>query len=203
MSVYGRPQRTVRAIESILKQTINGWEAYITGDGCPQFFDLISSHYFEDLKKQAVLNGNILHISNLDPHKGGFGYQVINTNRMRALGKYFVFVDNDDVILPNHFENYLSGIEGTDNDLVFFDSFIEPDNRIRISKLEEGHIGHSEIIVKTDCLRYLKPHVPQYGHDWYFIREMIERGFKCAKAEGKPQTYIVKGTPAKREQGID
>ena len=49
MASYGRPQRTIRAINSIANQNINGWEALVIGDGCPVMQDFIDSDYFEDL----------------------------------------------------------------------------------------------------------------------------------------------------------
>ncbi len=202
MPCYGRPQRTLRAIESICNQTVNGWEALITGDGCPIMADLITSNYFSDIIREVNARGNSLCISNLSENKGGCGYNATNYNRNRATGKYFMFVDNDDVVKPNHVENYLSGIEGTDYDFVYFNTFNEAFNGDRISELRYGGIGHNEIIVRTEFLKQMPPHTPEYGHDWELVQNMMKTG-KYAKAEGKPMTYIIKGVPAKREVGID
>lgn len=202
MPSYGRPQRTIRAIECILNQNINNWEALVVGDGCPYMADFISSNYFSDMITQASKNGNILQIENLAENKGGWGYYIINQNIQRALGKYFIFMSNDDVILPNHFENYLSGVEATDFDYAYFDTFIKPIGKMRVSELKNGSIGHSEIIVKTEFLRTLKPHTPEYGHDWYMIEEMIQKG-KGRKMHHNPLTYSVRGVGELRETEID
>jgi hypothetical protein len=202
MPCYQRPQRTIRAIECIANQNRNGWQALIVGDCCPNMYKLMVSNYFSDIVNDCRKNGNLIEISNLYNNTGCWGYHIHNINRNRAIGKYFVFMDNDDVIKENHFHNYLSGIEGTDYDFVYYNSFIEPENKIRNSKLEEGHIGHSEIIIRTEFLREMKAHVAQYGHDWYVIREMMQSGAKHKKMESD-YTYIVKGTPAMREQNID
>ena len=49
MPCYGRPQRTIRAINCIANQSINGWEAFVIGDGCPVMQDFIDSDYFKDI----------------------------------------------------------------------------------------------------------------------------------------------------------
>jgi len=202
MPCFGRPQRTIRAIECIANQTINGWEALVVGDGCSVTQDFIFSNYFSDIVRDANARGNDLRISNNSENKGGSGYYITNQNIQRAKGEYFVFYANDDVIMPNHLENYLSEIDGTDYDFIYFDSYVEPYGGIRDTTLRYGGIGHSEIIAKTDFLRTMPPHNAEYGHDWHLIEAMANSG-KNKKAVNKPYTYIVKSVPAKKEEGID
>jgi GT2 family glycosyltransferase len=199
---YGRPKRTIRSIECISNQNIDGWEALVVGDCCPIMQDYIDSNYFLDLQKEARKNGNILSIDNLPKNYGSCGYFITNMNIQNAKGKYFVFYANDDIILPNHFENYLSSIEDTNNDFVFFDSYVYPYKSDRISELRYGGIGHSELIVKTEFLQKMPPHSKEYGHDWHLIRTMMEQG-KYEKAISKPKTYFVMSVPNNLEQGID
>ena len=203
MPCYLRPKRTIRAIESICAQNINGWEALIVGDGCPYMADYIASSTFGDIIKECELKGNILNIKNFPENKGGCGYSIINHNISVAKGKYFLFLSNDDIILPNHFENYLSGIENTDYDFCYFDSFIQPLQKARISKIELGSIGHSELIIRTEFLRTMPPHNSEYGHDWVLIKDMINGGAKHCKLHSNPHTYIVKGLGDLRQDIID
>jgi GT2 family glycosyltransferase len=202
MASYGRPQRTIRAINSIANQTINGWEALVIGDGCPVMQDYIDSEYFKDLIDVCSNNGNDLYINNNPINQGGNGYAIINNNIKLARGKYFVFFANDDIILPNHFENYLSQIEGTDLDFVYFNSIVAPINSLRSSSLQYGTIGHSELIVRTEFLKQMPMHDEHYGHDWALIQSMMLNG-KHKKAENCPPTYYVMSLSDRREQGID
>lgn len=133
---------------------------------------------------------------------GGYGCHIINQNIERAKGEYFVFYANDDIILPNHFENYLSAIEGTDYDFVYFNSNIMGEFT-RNSSLNFGQIGHSELIVKTEFLKKMPKHTDSYGHDWDLIQNMINAGAKYIKAYDNPPTYIVKSLANNREQNID
>lgn len=202
MASFGRPQRTIRAINSIANQTINNWEALVIGDGCPVMRDYIESEYFAGLIDQCSYNGNSLIIQNNQINQGGNGFAIINNNIKLAVGKYFVFFANDDIILPNHFENYLSQIEGTDLDFVYFNSEVKPTNSLRVSQLQYGMIGHSELIVRTDFLRQMPMHDAEYSHDWRLIEEMVKNG-KHKKAENCPPTYYVMSLSDNREKGID
>jgi glycosyltransferase involved in cell wall biosynthesis len=203
MPCYKRPKRTIRAIESIVNQTINGWEALVVGDCCPNMDDFLKSNYFNDLIQQSENNGNILSITNNDTKYGGWGYHITNQNISRAKGKYFVFLDNDDMFLQNHLENYLSGIENTHYDFVYFDTYLHFRGGGRQSDLRYGEIGHSELIIKTDFLRSIPPHSGSYGHDWELVANMMSKTREHAKAYGKPQTYYVMSSPDARETEID
>lgn len=200
----GRPERTRRAIRAVCAQDCTGWEALIVGDGCPVMQEIIDSKEFVSEQERLAKQGNLLVLENLDKNYGGCGYEIINRNIQRANGKYFILAANDDVLLPNHFSNYLSAIEGDDAiGFAYFDSRLDFCNSIRESRLEYGGIGHSEIIVRTDLARMMPPHGPDYGHDWVFIQHLINSGTISRKAVGFPPTYCVKGTPVCREQGID
>ena len=129
-------------------------------------------------------------------------FAITNRNIEEAEGKYFLFFANDDIILPNHFENYLSQIEETDLDFVYFNSEVKPTNSLRVSRLEYGMIGHSELIVRTEFLRQMPMHDAEYGHDWSLIQNMMQNG-KNKKAENCPATYYVMSLSDRREQGID
>jgi GT2 family glycosyltransferase len=198
---FGRRKGTIRAIECIAKQTLDGWQALVTGDGCSIMQDFVDSNYFADLQKECSKRGNDLIITNNKINQGGHGFAITNENIMLALGKYFIFYANDDVILPNHFENYLSPIEDTDYDFVFFNSLVVPTNQVRYSQLQYGHIGHSELIIRTDFLRQMPKHNQEYGHDWNLIEQMAKSG-KHFKSEN-PISYLVMSLPNNREKDID
>lgn len=203
MPCYARPQRTIRAIECIVNQNFNGWEALVVGDGCSIMQDYIFSNYFSDLVRHANSKGNDLRISNNSENKGGCGYYIINQNIQRAKGEYFMFMSNDDVIKPNHFENYLSAIDKSNYDFAYFNTWVEPYNSPRTAALSEGNIGHSELIVRTEFLKNMPPHYDEYGHDWQLVLNMLNAGAKYHYAGYNDRTYIIKSVPNKQEQNID
>lgn len=193
MPCFGRPERTKRSIEAILSQDISSWEAIVIGDGCPHFQKLIDSGWIYEKQVEAMEKGNKLIAFNSSKNSGGCGYKQTNFAIENAAGKYLVFYANDDLILPNHFSNYLE-IEDTDLDYMYFNSFIAPTNQIRNSELAPARIGHSEIIVKTELARKCRPHQAKYGHDWEFIYDIIHKG-KGQKSKSKQTTYHVMHVP--------
>jgi len=193
IACYGRPERTKRSIQCILDQDINGWEAFIMGDCCPEFQKLIDTGYLQSIKEEQEKKGNIIHFFNAEQNGGGCGYKLINYAIQNATGKYFVFFANDDVIDPNHFRNYLE-IENTDLDYMFFDSWIDPISKSRDSRLAPSVIGHSEIILKTELAKQLPEHSAKYGHDWEFINAMSKQG-KGEKSKSQIHSYRVMHVP--------
>jgi hypothetical protein len=123
---------------------------------------------------------------------------------------YVMYADNDDDAEQDHVQNYLEGIYGTDADLVYFNSRLVYNERvnalpvIRDTRLEEGMIGHAEIIVKAE---FIKKHGilqdDKYGHDWRMIKKMLDLGAKALKDVDARPTYKVMGAGDLREQDID
>jgi len=198
---WGRPEQTKISILKLLNQNINNWEAFIIGDGCPEFKSKILTDE-EILKKiqERRLEGNSIIFKNNPEHKGGWGYSIINYAIRNALGKYFLFGANDDEMANDHFEHYLSEIEGTDYDFVYYNTFIRSSKQdyIRVPQLIPDRIGHAELIIKTDFLKKMPPTEAFYGHDWKLIVDMLEAKAKNKKSKSARTTYIVGGTPADR-----
>lgn len=199
---FGRPERTRRIINNILNQTINGWEAFVIGDGCSDFQKMIDSGEANNFIKKASMNGNILHCYNLDKNYGGYGYEIVNRVVKLASGEFIIFAGNDDILLNDHFEHYLSEIENTDYDFVYYNTFVAPNNKVRIPELRCDYIGHSELIVRTDLIRDYK-HSAIYGHDWDFIKTLLDKSQKYKKSKSDKYTYIVTHLPGNSIDTID
>lgn len=209
---YGRPQRTIRAIECVLNQDFEeNYEAFFIGDKCPDIHNLL---YSEKKQAQAYMDraktkGNKLSIFNLPHHYDGWGYVCRNTGIRLAKGKYTIFMDNDDVIKPNHFSNYYNAIKDTDNDFMYFNTWIDPienaggvRGRLREAHLERGSIGHQELIVRTEFLKRMPPEKNSYEHDWQLVKDMLSRGAKFEKSKNEP-THIIMSVGDLRETEID
>lgn len=190
IACFGRPERTKRAIQCILDQDITNWEAFIMGDCCPDFQKLIDSGYLETIKKEQEAKGNIIHYFNASVNGGGCGYKLINHAIQNATGSFLVFFANDDVILPDHFSHYLSEIEDSKYDLVYYNSNLAPLHADRDTHLAISAIGHCDIIVRTSLAKTISPHTEKYTHDWDFIKEVASKG-RVKKASSKRATYRV------------
>ena len=190
---FGRPQRTIRMLNCIADQTINNFEVFIIGDGCIDFQNLLESEIYNEWKTKMISGGNSVISFNTERNFGGHGYEIINYAIKHATGNYFMFAANDDVIAPDHLEFYLSEIENTDYDMVCYSTLVRPWNdSIRVPELRITGIGHSEIIVKTELAKKMPPHTPEYGHDWYFIENLLNAGAKVKMSSNmNKQTYHV------------
>ena len=187
---FGRPARTRRIINNILSQDINGWEAFIIGDGCESFNSLITSGEKDFYTSLAEKNGNKLHIFNMDQHNGGWGYNCVNHAIENAKGKFFIFAGNDDKLDKSHFSNYLNSIENTDLDMAYHKTAIEPYLMIRDPFLQKSRVGHSELIIRTEILKGIKQQ-PIYEADWAIIEEIMKKTNKIKKSESNKLTYFV------------
>jgi glycosyltransferase involved in cell wall biosynthesis len=186
---FGRPLRTERIINDIINQDINGWEAFIIGDGCDYIEDLILTGKASKYIKKAEENGNKIVIFN-EEHNGFYGYKIYQKYKFLTSSPYIIFAGNDDTLLPNHFSHYLSGIEGTPYDLVYYNSFLNPYKTHRNSQLRNSGVGHSEIIVKKDSILDYT-HTIKYDDDWGLIEFMINNSAKITKSPSELTTYIV------------
>lgn len=196
---YKRPKRTLRLLQSIMEQDFQGFEAIFIGDGCHEFQTLLDTKEFDSWIKLAEKEGNTLIFENLKNNWGGYGTWARARAIELATGTYTIFIDNDDVILPDHFKNYYElGLNNPNMDLGLSNTFVEPNNHIRVAELRFGAVGHAEIVVRTELLKRLYKPNPEYGHDWELIQTIVNSGAVVCKSNKKP-TYVVKGIPDKRE----
>ncbi len=203
LTVYQSPQKTLRAIECCLKQNTTGIEIIIYGDGCANLQNLIDSHFFDEKILEQQLKGNDLIVLNNEMNFGGYGYMQRNRARDIARGKFTMYVDSDDMILPNHVSTRLAVAETDLYDMIGFETWLEPNHFYRDTRWEFGKVGHAEIIIRTEFLKNLKYQNSEYGHDFHLIQDAINAGARTYIHQGKPYTYIVKSMPGNKEQGID
>lgn len=185
MPCYKRPRRTTRAIRSIQAQTMPDFEAWVMGDGCPVFDDVVL--------ETGINQDPRFNHPNFTRNYGGCGYFQTNFAIREATAPYFCFMANDDVIHRGHLQNYLHAIEGTDYDFVYFDYLeaIHGGNKHINAAPSFGRIGHCALVIRTAFLKKMPPHSDQYGHDNDLIENMLKAGARYKKAEHFPATYRI------------
>jgi hypothetical protein len=198
---FNRPLRTRRLINNILNQNINGWEAFVIGDGCPHFENLFLTGEADTYIKIAQEKGNRLVLIN-EPHTGYHGYQIYQKYKTLCNSPYVVFAGNDDVLLPHHFQHYLSEIENTEYDLVYYKTFIALDHTIRDPELSRSKVGHSELIIKKESILGYT-HKTHYDDDWGLIDYLLSAGCKHKKATSQDYSYCVSAITNKTNDIID
>lgn len=200
---WKRPQRNLRAMKSVAEQNFTGAETLFIGDNCPLFQKQMDDGLFNEYIEQAASKGNTIKVMNLPEHHGGWGHMARLEGINIAQGKYICFLDNDDMLLPNHFENYYSFMESSpDVDAGYFNAYTVPWKKQRISALSRGGIGNAELIFKADILKQEYQPDAEYEHDWRLVERMLKKKYKFKKCE-TPSTYMIMSIPNFRETHID
>lgn len=195
--------RTLRALNSIIKQKFENWEAIFIGDCCPDFQKFLDNGVFQSYKDSEEINGNTLIFENLEQHYGGWGSMCRKVGIDLAHGKYICFLDNDDIVLPSHLSNYSGFMDNNPGvDWTYFNARTEPWKKDRISTPTRGGIGNAELCFKSDILRKEYEVDAQYEHDWRLVDKLMKKGYKHKKCNNPP-TYIIMSVPNYREKGID
>ena len=200
---WARPQRTIRAIESVWAQTFTGAETLFIGDNCPLFQEKLDDGTFAKYAEQAEVNGNKMIFKNLTERGGGWGHMARKEGIEMAEGKYICFLDNDDVLKPNHFESYYSFIEShPDADAGYVNAYTVPWKKERNACLSRGGIGNAELIFKAQALKNEYQLDNQYEHDWRLVERMLKKKYVFKKSKAKA-TYMIMSIPNARETNID
>ena len=180
---WGRPQRTLRALDSVLEQDFTGAEIIFIGDSCGDFQKRIKDGTFEDYAKRIAEKGNIFIYKNLKVKGAGWGHMARKEGIEMATGKYICFLDNDDMLLPTHLSNYYNFIEANpEADVCYFNARTVPWNRERDSCLTRGGIGNAELLFKAQALKDNYEPDALYEHDWRLVDRMMKKGYifkKC------------------------
>lgn len=195
MPCWLRPQRTRRAIESVLRQTCVEWELLLVGDACPELPGVM-----------ANISDARVRWHNMPTHEGRWGTQCLNWGLQHARAPYVVFLGNDDYLLPSHLHARVNSIQHTGHGFTYHDAMIgSPAGRIRNSQLRFRHVGGSELIVRTDLAKRVLFKTDRYGHDWDFIDGLLKTG--CTHDHHAIATYVVthnrRGKLPEEDQEID
>lgn len=103
---YGRPKTLKRAVNSVLNQTYHNIEVIVVDDNNPNTVDREETEkVIEDFPKDVLKY--IQHPENLN------GSAARNTGAKNAIGKYLMFLDDDDEFLPEKVERQLNNLKNT------------------------------------------------------------------------------------------
>ena len=200
---WKRPQRTIRAIESVIAQDFEGYEAIFVGDCCPLFQEKIDDGTFQKYTELAAAKGNTLIFTNLVERGSGWGHMARKEGIEMATGEYICFLDNDDVLKPNHFTSYYSFMkDNPDAQVGYLNAYTVPWKKERVACLSRGGIGNAELIFKAQALKDEYEPDDQYEHDWRLVERMLKKKYIFKKSKATA-TYMIMSIPNAREKDID
>jgi len=161
IATYNRSNVLAVAIESVLSQTLDDWEAIVVGDACTDDTEDVVRSFDDPRIRFLNLAENCGEQSG--PNNHGMGL---------ARGRYIAFLNHDDIWLPDHLEVCREGLEAAEADLVFTNWCADAGGGVRRIK---GHFIDG---------RY-DPMYPQIiPAAWFFRRELAQEiGPWCSPRE--------------------
>ena len=157
-----RPTKLIRAIKSVLKQSMPDFELVIVADGCQETVDIVKQNFTDkrislyQIRKQPTWSG-----------------RVRNAGIEKAKSDWICYLDIDDMFGTNHLQILTDNLKGDwvwFNDLTYTletQSFLEVHEDINV----RGKCGTSTIAHKKNLkARWVEN--GDYKHDWYFIQSL-------------------------------
>ena len=165
LPTYNRAGKIIRAINSVLDQTLLQWQLIIVDDG--------STDKTEELIKPFLRDRRILYLK--VPHEG-VG-RARNTGIRHAEGEWICFLDSDDYYLADHLsviENFLIKNRNKPT-FIYTGSFVEEGGQLRELPMCESnqdpvsHFLHEFLMINSVCLPRMafEEHLfPEYCTTW-------------------------------------
>ena len=155
--VYNVEQYLVKCLDSIKEQTFNDWEAILVDDGSTDKSSDICDMYQEKDKRFKVVH----------KENGGLS-DARNKGLELACGKYILFLDSDDYILPDMLFKMNLATGGADDIVVVMDTLLVWEDRTNRQRLKQyGVISREEAI-----LRLFDGRLPNYAAGKLFAKKL-------------------------------
>lgn len=189
---FGRPQRLLTAVSSILEQTYPNIEVIVVDDNEPGTEWRTATE-----KEMSELAGNSV-VRYIKRDQNGGGSLARNTGIENARGDFITFLDDDDVYLPNKIEKQLAHLSETKADVSVCDMFFIENGEYKDVKecnakvddlatfITEGNSFTPMIMVKKECLNSIHGfHDTPKFQDHLLMVKMLEAGFKVETLKEK------------------
>ena len=156
-----RDRKIIRAVNSVLSQSLQDFEVIVIADGCDKTVEVMRQIVDERVTTYLI------------PKSKLFSGEPRNTGIEQAKGDYILYLDIDDLYGENHLKNISEGLDGYEwvwfNDIRYSpktDEWYEnPCDINQISRHGTSNICHKrELPVRWDYVGY--------AHDYYFILQL-------------------------------
>lgn len=185
MGPYGgaaqnRELKIIRAVDSVLNQTLQDYELIVVADGCEKTYEIITTHYPEHPKINVYLIKKQDYWSGVPRTFGG----------MMAKGEFILYLDIDDRWGVNHLSiinNQLNGYDWVWYNDFRFDYRLRrfKENPCNINRI--GQNGTSNICFKRSL--NVNWDFTGYAHDFYFNRSLKEKSKNYVKIK-TPEYFV-------------
>lgn len=173
ITVYNRPQKVLRAIQSVIDQTIKDWEIIVvddcstddTWDNLIEFHHQNKDHCFKMLQN--------------DKNEGTFHSRNVAIDE--ATGDFIINLDSDDMLVPNALESLRDQILKNNAKIVQFKYYRDVEEKLKtfdtLSQLAPEVLHHKDSSWGLFCFE--KDYVQQYVGYYDCIRYGADTEFMC------------------------
>ena len=159
-----RPEKLVRAIESVINQMFQDWELIVIGDNCEQTYNISKS--IIDVRKTNINSFELA---------GKWNSFCRNIGRDRAIGKYTLYLDNDDYYSPDYLQTLFNAIQEQPATWYVVDHFEWNKTawQLHRARLTMNSAGTANV-VHVSTMRSRWPDTGTRGmEDWTFIKRLM------------------------------
>lgn len=160
-----RPEKLVRAIESVIIQTFQDWELIIVADNCQHTFDIATKQNDKRIMSICYVTEKVVKWSS----------ECRNGGKQAAHGNYVLYLDNDDYFTPEYLENLYQQISVIPATWYIADHYewIKNDWKYIRANLTMNSAGTANII-HSSTMKSRWPDSGTFGsEDWTFIKRLM------------------------------
>ena len=208
MPVYNVEKFVLKAIKSILNQTVKNWELIIIDDcSTDSTLKIIEQESKKDSRINIIRNKT----------NSGITYGL-NKGIKLAKGEYIARMDGDDLCEPRRFEQELAFLEGHKNHILIgtFGKIIDGEDKkvgiidfprnnifLRLKMLEYNCFIHGSIMVRTKILKKIGGYSDKYKYaEDYFLWLRIMKFGKVGNIPLRLYSWRRNDTPSQRNVDI-
>jgi len=148
---YNQAHFLNECLSSVMKQTYTNWECIIVNDGSTDSTPQVA-------KKWVIKEKRYKYISKSN---GGLS-NARNTGIEKAKGDYFLFLDSDDIILPEKLKQSIDLLQNENTDVVITNFLRLKGNTKKVKKafciLKKKYFTYENILLKWDSKFTFPPH---------------------------------------------
>lgn len=178
LATYNRKNKISNAIDSIVKQTYQNWKLYIINDGGEDISNIVKK--FNDSRIKLF---NIEHVGKAE---------AVNYGLKISKNPYISYIDDDDIVFPNHLETLIKSAITQHKQFVYSDTYltrideiskkiisqeIENDQDINYEKLRyQNYINHKQILHSRELYEKIGDYDKRLSIliDWDYIKRLAK-----------------------------
>lgn len=187
LTSYNNPVYLNRAIESVLTQSYQDFQLIIADDNSSDIgvYDVISKHQLDP--RVRYFNSNIKEEDRLKTAR--YATQINSAVRGYAVGKYLLYLADDDFYYPNMIEKMVAFAEATSHDVIYCkQDFIDSKGNIKSFRFPNEVLSHAMDRVDHNQVMNTRESFDKVGGwdddpgcwggaDGYFWRKLNEAGY--------------------------